>query len=664
MNPFLYDSLAKLESFTPKKKNPLPDHPSYIGGGGQTFSPMDAFNDTDKAWAHGVYNSSGAYGDLLDQYSPIAKLINLSTGNTMQGRANELTGADYINSEYQPESGWQKLVSMAGEAVADPLAAVTAPIAALKSLKFGLTGNRMAESALDKAMPFLRKDIIAGKNAKSADLNALSQAERLKADGVDADTIYRDTGWWLDHPDGRPRWEIDDSKAVISPDGLSWGEAKDLSENGSTGTPLGNILKHNQLNNNYSGLTDYGDNDIRAYVNLQKGREGGSYNGAFGDQINMGIEHQPIYDNGAVQENRYFTTTQKETLMHEVQHAIQQRENMARGGSPDQLLPTNKESLDSAQDYYNDLIDEYNKTKDPDLLEFIDSAKQDLDYQLSNQGLTSYDRYQRLAGEAEARLVQSRMNMTPAERKANPFYKGYDVPLEDQIVRYGDGEAMSAVDGYKGQHTAPEPQGLSSLDNMSDMFPDDIYTNGLQYYGTGQPALDQSSLSVINKMRGKPNKSVTIYRAVPAEPTLQSQIDRLVKAKNQYMKRGKVPAAFDNGMKGDDWYEDVWDKIGKLERKLETSGEIASSIDKINPNDWVTLSRQYAKQHGDSALNGKYKIISKKVKASELHTDGNSIHEWGYNPEKKDSANLLDSRLLPIPAGLLGIGAMQDKDTN
>lgn len=55
-----------------------------------------------------------------------------------------------------------------------------------------------------------------------------------------------------------------------------------------------------------------------------------------------------------------------------------------------------------------------------------------------------YDRYHRLAGESEARLVQDRMNMTMDERLASPFYKNFDVPLEDQIVRMDGGIAKQA----------------------------------------------------------------------------------------------------------------------------------------------------------------------------------------------------------------------------
>jgi len=54
---------------------------------------------------------------------------------------------------------------------------------------------------------------------------------------------------------------------------------------------------------------------------------------------------------------------------------------------------------------------------------------------------------------------------------------------------------------------------------------------------------------------------------------------------------------------------------------------------KINPGDWVTLNRNYAKEHGQSNLNGKYKIISKAVRAKDVWTDGNSLNEFGYDPQ-------------------------------
>lgn len=54
--------------------------------------------------------------------------------------------------------------------------------------------------------------------------------------------------------------------------------------------------------------------------------------------------------------------------------------------------------------------------------------------------------YTRLAGEAEARNVQARMNMTMDERIALPPWVTQDVPTDQQIVRFGDGPAMAIED--------------------------------------------------------------------------------------------------------------------------------------------------------------------------------------------------------------------------
>jgi hypothetical protein len=49
------------------------------------------------------------------------------------------------------------------------------------------------------------------------------------------------------------------------------------------------------------------------------------------------------------------------------------------------------------------------------------------------------DRYHRLAGETEARTVQKRMDLTPDERASRPPWLDYDVPEDQQIVRFGGG---------------------------------------------------------------------------------------------------------------------------------------------------------------------------------------------------------------------------------
>ena len=139
---------------------------------------------------------------------------------------------------------------------------------------------------------------------------------------------------------------------------------------------------------------------------------------------------------------------------------------------------------------------------------------------------------------------------------------------------------------YRGYHQAPDRDNGAPLHDVTDMYPSDIYgPNGARYYGTGDPILDAKSIAIIQEMYGNPDGEVTIYRAVP---------------------------------------------------------EFA---DEIRPNDWVTIVREYAELHGESGNAGGdgYNILSKKVKASELFTEANSLHEWGWSPEDKSSKQFMPS---------------------
>ena len=133
---------------------------------------------------------------------------------------------------------------------------------------------------------------------------------------------------------------------------------------------------------------------------------------------------------------------------------------------------------------------------------------------------------------------------------------------------------------YRGLHRAPgKDRGAPLWDLTRDVYPDDIYTlpvrTAARYYGHSEPG-DIPVMSLIRRYQDKPDAQVVIYRAVP----------------------------------------DV------------------EEIKDINPGDWVSIYRPYAESHGESGWgNGEgYKILEKRVKASELYTDGNSIYEWGWDP--------------------------------
>ena len=144
--------------------------------------------------------------------------------------------------------------------------------------------------------------------------------------------------------------------------------------------------------------------------------------------------------------------------------------------------------------------------------------------------------------------------------------------------------AMSVVpEDYRGQHQAPDTDYGASMDNPDMMFPD-IATHP-EYYDTYQP-FDYQSHSAISRSRGRPDRKVDIYRALP--------MSALVKNGREHF----FP---------------------------------------LNAGDWVTPSYDYAKQHGEATLDqrGPWTILHTKAPAGQLYSEGNSIHEWAYQGDNK-----------------------------
>jgi hypothetical protein len=223
-------------------------------------------------------------------------------------------------------------------------------------------------------------------------------------------------------------------------------------------------------------------------------------------------------------------------------------------------------------------------------------------------------------------------------------------PTERGMIGSQRGALSAKLDDYVGQHRAPMKDSGAPLHNVAkDVYPADFYgPNGLRYYGTGEPTMDAESYSIISRMKDKPDRPVTIYRAVPHDPTVSQQIANIEKLKAKFMARGIVPSEFGGSRTslgdGDGFYKWATSELDRLKALPVVAKE---ATPKINNGDWVTINRQYAKEHGQGALGGNYKIISKSVPARKLFTNGDSLHEFGYD----ESGNATLGAL-----GLLGIG--------
>jgi len=279
-----------------------------------------------------------------------------------------------------------------------------------------------------------------GKNAANWNPVKAAEAEKLLNAGVDPAQV------WKEHligrmPDKSLFSEIDDSGARLLPDRVK--------ENKGIPSYLLDSLHHPNFNKNY-------DINEPAFININdyfKSPSGSYANEGYGKGF---VIDAPDYKTGA------------STALHELQHAIQDREGWARGGSPDDFPAVNstaliKESndlykllnsdyakeLEAAQatgDFKNIIkirnknIDEYNKIGDVfhrfKTTNLEEARNKALD--LGNT-LTPREQYLRLTGEAQARATQDRMNMNMQQRRDTyPLAGGKlsDITLDQLINRY------------------------------------------------------------------------------------------------------------------------------------------------------------------------------------------------------------------------------------
>jgi len=131
---------------------------------------------------------------------------------------------------------------------------------------------------------------------------------------------------------------------------------------------------------------------------------------------------------------------------------------------------------------------------------------------------------------------------------------------------------------YSGEHEAPDATNGKPIHNVIDIYPEDFYSgSGYKEYAAHEQDVGGSEAyhEIINS-KDKPYRRIWVYRAAP------------------------------KGTK------------------------------QINAGDWVTPVKRYAQLHGKENLNGKYVLLKKHVDSKDLFTDGNSIVEWGYDPQPND----------------------------
>jgi hypothetical protein len=281
------------------------------------------------------------------------------------------------------------------------------------------------------------------------------------------------------------------------------------------------------------------------------------------------------------------------TILHEVQHAIQGEEGWNRGANYGEQVKYYVDQQKKLMSEIEDLNRQGSVAYKADDMDKYRQLMQSRDVLSKRYGQIDpekmgYEDYLLHGGEAESRLTQNRMKLSDEGRRQQFPYQyapekyGLDINPDDAIISTQHPRSINTPTEefeYRGSHTAPyrTEDGVTAPGyEMNRTFPDDVYSpEGYRYYGHGGDAvkMDKETMAIMQKAKGNPDQPITIYRAVPKE----------------------------------------------------------FADEDIYTGDWITPNINYAKEHGRRFDDG-YHIIEKTVPAKHIWTDGNSIHEFGYDP--------------------------------
>lgn len=280
----------------------------------------------------------------------------------------------------------------------------------------------------------------AGENAKTANKDLLSKARAAIESGKDAELVRQDTGWFKGS-DGKWRFELDDSEITF--------KTKNIAQSIKGGVKLGDLINAEKLFNAYPGLKD---------VAVKESQSGTYYSPRTNE----------IFFNTNESSNSI-----KGDLLHEVQHAIQRVENFATGGSPKQfsekvidrnkILSENEQHFasvsfnklsakgkeyarainrgENVEENYRLLSNNPNdKANWADYLHRINSANEYRQLGADLSVISPLEQYRQLAGEVEARNVESRLSFTDQQRKEISPKTTQDINDQNQVIHYTNGE--------------------------------------------------------------------------------------------------------------------------------------------------------------------------------------------------------------------------------
>lgn len=305
-------------------------------------------------------------------------------------------------------------------------------------------------------------------------LRGMDDAMKALDRGEDASEVWRRTGWGRNAA-GQPIWEIDDSMARVDPDRmlpsgrsvsdeLSALGASSMHNHQHQSIPLKDFIDHPEMMRQYPDIM----NEYRVKLSHEIPKDAAAVDTS-GKMLHLSPKNTDLSDPYV-----------RSMTLHEMDHMVATQEGFPRGGGRGTDRPFDgmiypEDYYDAHNDWYNyffgdvkpRLDDEYGEELVGAALErHAKGRPYDLDrmieQRLSPDMLEEYRRldrfrhrfsvdgvsrgpnepwefYMRGAGETQARNVQTRMDMTPAQRRSAHPRSTEDVSRSQQWVRIDDG---------------------------------------------------------------------------------------------------------------------------------------------------------------------------------------------------------------------------------
>lgn len=369
---------------------------------------------------------------------------------------------------------------------------------------------------------------LAGQKARTANSQTLQLAEQMEQEGASREEIWQETGWTRSMDGQSWRFEIDNSEAEyhgggdaqFRKDHADYAEYQDLLQKMFEGTiSESEMQRMEQLDDIWSGeyarlrervergnatLADVLQHDslYEAYPELRNVKvrlesDTGSKNGSY----------DPSTNTITISEDKPGDSAKVGTMLHEIQHAIQQIEGWESGASPEYWAAREYESGDTAsdraQELYSRILNSLDKADQNKVIRYNELDREmeatftadpeseagkryakyeaeqdklyeelyenewfrrllDLQRKMENPQSAYYEMYLNTAGEIEARNVSERYRMAQEERRKTAP-KGAD---ENTLFRGAGGISAEINEQYKSELERWDKEGRNGNERL------------------------------------------------------------------------------------------------------------------------------------------------------------------------------------------------------